>query len=206
MAQTDVPCDQIGGMGEALALGVDDEVDVALPEERRHPWRHAGRPGGSRACGTARPARAASASSAANSTNSTPEHADAVGHVGAATARCAGSSRATWSIEIDQRAPAVDRDRLRRAAAELVVEDLERQIAIIAGRRHRAHEVLDRQVALARHVAEVPAPVEQVHVDQRRIGELHDEDLVAAGSRGSSPTSILRASVWKESRIRPTFG
>ena len=71
----------------------------------------------------------------------------------------------------------VDGDRPGRAAAELVVEDLERQIAVIAGGGHRAHEFEHRKIALARHVAVVAAPIEQVHVDQRRVRQLDDEDL-----------------------------
>ena len=80
--------------------------------------------------------------------------------------------------QIDQRAAAVDGDRARRAAPELIVEDFQRQGAVIAGGGDGAHEVGDRQVALTGHVAEMAAPVEQVHVDQRRVCELHDEDLV----------------------------
>ena len=106
-----------------------------------------------------------------------------------------GSCAAHLVHQIDQRAVAIDGDRLRRAAAELVVEDLERQIAVIAGRRDRAHEVGDRQVALARHVAEMAAPVEQVHVDQRRIGELDDEDLVAGDGADRVDVDLARQRV-----------
>ncbi len=71
----------------------------------------------------------------------------------------------------------VDGDRSGRAAAELVVEDLEGQIAVIAGGGDRAHEIEHWKIALARHVAVVAAPVEQIHVDQRRVCQLDDEDL-----------------------------
>ncbi|MCY1233727.1 hypothetical protein D9M72_462820 [compost metagenome] len=80
--------------------------------------------------------------------------------------------------EIDQRAVAVDRDGIGVTAAKLVVEDFKRQISIIAGRRHRAGKVGHRQVALARHIAKVPAPIEQIHVDQRSIRKLDDEDFL----------------------------
>jgi len=81
--------------------------------------------------------------------------------------------------EIDERAATIDGDRLRRAAPELVVEDFERKRTRIARGGDGPHEVHDRQVALSGHVAEMAAPVEEVHVDQRRIGELHQEDSIA---------------------------
>src|SRR5690606_17438123 len=59
---------------------------------------------------------------------------------------------------------------------ELVIEDLEREIAVIAGIDDGGGELDDGEIALARHVAEVAAPVKQGHVDLRRIGQLHDED------------------------------
>ena len=173
---------------------VDDDVDIALAEERRHPWSGAGRVARSPASPAARRAPRASASSAANSTNSTPSTPIAVRHAPARRSRCRARSRHLVH-EIDQRAAAVDRDRLRRAAAELVVEDLERQRPVIAGRRDRPHEIDDRQVAFARHVAEVPAPVEQVHVDQRRVGKLDDEDLVAGDRADRVDVDLARQRV-----------
>ena len=74
---------------------------------------------------------------------------------------------------------AITRDGARRAAAELIVEDLQRQEARIAGSRHGTHEVNDRQVSFARHVAEVSTPVERIHLDQRRVGQLDDENAIA---------------------------
>ena len=50
--------------------------------------------------------------------------------------------------------------------------------AVVACRLHRAHEVVHRQVALAREVAEVPRPLQQVHVHLRGVGELHEGDPV----------------------------
>src|SRR3546814_8299166 len=62
-------------------------------------------------------------------------------------------------------------------SSDVCSSDLQRPV--VAGGRHRAHEIRHWQVAFTRHVPEVPAPVQQVHVDARRIGELHDEDAVA---------------------------
>ena len=87
--------------------------------------------------------------------------------------------------QVDEQATPVDGDASRRPGAELIVEDLQREQAVIAGGVQRIHEVDERQVALAREVAEVPAPGHQVHVEQRRVGDLHQKDLVArdAGDR-----------------------
>src|SRR5262245_20164936 len=52
--------------------------------------------------------------------------------------------------EVDKRALAIDCDRARRAGPELVVEDFERQIALIPGRLDRRHEIEERQIALPR--------------------------------------------------------
>jgi hypothetical protein len=81
--------------------------------------------------------------------------------------------------QVHERALAVDRDAARRAGAELVVEDLEREPALVAGFLQRGHEVEHREVALAREVAVVAAPGEVVHVDLRRVGDLDEEDAVA---------------------------
>ena len=81
--------------------------------------------------------------------------------------------------QIDQRAMPVDRDRARGARAELVVEDFQRDEAVIAGRLQGRHEVEQRQVALPRQIAEMTAPLQHVHVHPRRIRDLHQENAVA---------------------------
>ena len=77
-----------------------------------------------------------------------------------------------------KRALAVDRDAARRAGAEAVAEDLEREEAVEAGRLQRLHEVVDRQLALAREAAVVTAPGEVIHLEHRRVGDLDEEDPV----------------------------
>ena len=65
-------------------------------------------------------------------------------------ARNGGAGPAPQLVEHEeQRALAVDRDAARRAGAELVVEDLEREQPVVAGGLERVHEVVDRQLALA---------------------------------------------------------
>ena len=81
--------------------------------------------------------------------------------------------------QVDQRPVAVRRDRSGPAAPKLIVENLQRQRAVVSGRGDGAHEVDDRQIALAGHVPEMARPVKQVHLDGWRIGQLHEEDLVA---------------------------
>lgn len=62
--------------------------------------------------------------------------------------------------------------RLGPPAPEPVVEDLEAHRPAITGGHHRPHEGRPVEIALARHVAEVARPVEQVHLDHRRVLQL----------------------------------
>src|SRR5690606_32706615 len=55
----------------------------------------------------------------------------------------------------------------------------ERERAIISRGRDCPHEVYNRQVALPGHVAEVAAPIEQIHIDLGCVGKLDDENAVA---------------------------
>ena len=79
--------------------------------------------------------------------------------------------------------------------AELVVEDLQAQRAGIAGRGDRAHEACHVQIALAGHVAEMARPVQQVHVDRRRIGQLDEKDLVARNRPDRGRVDLARQRV-----------
>src|SRR4029078_2745525 len=79
----------------------------------------------------------------------------------------------------DQRTPPVDRDLPRRPGAVLVIENLERQVATIACRLHGSEETGDVEVALSRHVSEVPAPGEKVHIEERRIADPQQKKPVA---------------------------
>ena len=87
--------------------------------------------------------------------------------------------RAQLIHQIDQRALPIDGDRARRTGAELVVENLERQVALIAGRCHRAHEIEQRHIPLPRKAAEMPAPVQHIHLEPWRIGKLDEKNPVA---------------------------
>ena len=113
--------------------------------------------------------------------------------------------RAQLIHQIDQRALPIDGDRARRAGAELVVEYLERQVALIAGRCHRAHEIEQRHIPLPRKAAEMPAPVQHIHLEPRRIGKL-DEKNPVAGNGAHRREIGLAGEVWKVSRTRPMAG
>ena len=80
-------------------------------------------------------------------------------------------------LEQQQRAHGVDRHPARVGLAEDVVEHLERERALIARRQHVAEEPREVEAALAREAAVVAAPLEHVHDQLGRVGELEEEDL-----------------------------
>ena len=82
-------------------------------------------------------------------------------------------------LEHQDRAHRVDRDPVGVGLAEDVVEDLERQRPVVARGPHVAHEGGQVEPALPREAAVVAAPLEHVHRDHRRVGELEEEDLLA---------------------------
>src|SRR5262245_5896515 len=81
--------------------------------------------------------------------------------------------------EIDEGSASIYRHAAGRSGAELVVENLERKQAVVAGRRQRPHKVLQRKPALTRKIAVVSAPREIIHVEQRGVCNLHQENAVA---------------------------
>ncbi len=132
IAQTDGAVGDVEGMGEAFLLAVDDDVDVALAPARDVLRLVLAR------LGEAEPGSSFSKSAAAVWSSSrtrrtrrrrTPRAAAAP--AGPATA--APVRRAQLVEHEDQRALPVDRDAARRAGAEAVVEDLEREKPVVAG-------------------------------------------------------------------------
>jgi len=71
----------------------------------------------------------------------------------------------------------VDGNVRRRRRTKPIIEDLEREVPFVPELEQGRDIVHDRQIALPRHVAQVPAPRQVVHLDHGRIGELDDEDL-----------------------------
>jgi hypothetical protein len=95
----------------------------------------------------------------------------------------------------DQRPAAIDHDLLRRAGAELVVEDLERKIAAIAGCLNGREEARNVEVSLAGHIAEMSAPEEEVPVEERRVRDLHQTDAVAGNAADGIRVDLPRERV-----------
>ncbi|VVT44457.1 hypothetical protein BOS5A_10478 [Bosea sp. EC-HK365B] len=169
--------DEIGAVGETAGVGVDQHVDAALPPQA-HRLRDV-------VAGLFETAGAQQRLDARRFRRTggefeelDPRNRGRRGKGG----QVRGQRRLDAAHPVhhgDQAAMAVLRHQARQARAELVVEDLQAQRPGIACRGHGAHEAGDVEIAFARHVAEVARPVEQVHVDRGRVGELHEEDPVA---------------------------
>ena len=82
-------------------------------------------------------------------------------------------------LEHEQRAHRVDRHARRVGLAEDVVEDLERERSLVAGGEDVAEEAGEVEAALPREAAVVPAPLQDVHDEMRRVRDLEEEDLLA---------------------------
>ena len=92
-------------------------------------------------------------------------------------------ARAHLAFEIKEGAHRVlGRAPVRRFAKD-VVEDLERQRSGVAGHERLGEEILEVELALPGEAPEVPRPLQHVHDQQRRIGQLHEEQLVARNAR-----------------------
>ena len=82
-------------------------------------------------------------------------------------------------LQEQQRAHRVDGHALRVGLAEHIVEDLERERSGVPGREDVPDERREVEPALAGEAAVVPAPLQDVHDQVRRVGELEVEDLLA---------------------------
>ena len=80
-------------------------------------------------------------------------------------------------FQIDQRAPAILGDLGRRPGAEAVVEDLQGQGSFVPGLQDLGDIGGQVEIALARKTAKMPAPVQEIHRDGGRIGDLDQKDL-----------------------------
>lgn len=82
-------------------------------------------------------------------------------------------------FEVQQRTQAVGGILPGRCGAEAVVEDFQRQRATVTRGEDRRQETGHVHFALPREAAKVAAPLQHIHGQDRRIGHLHEEDLVA---------------------------
>ena len=96
--------------------------------------------------------------------------------------------------------------RSRVGLAEDVVEDLERQRAVVAGGEHVLDEAGEVEAALAGEAAVVAAPLQDVHRQARRVGELEEEDPLAGDVADRRRGRCPRERMWKESRQVPSAG
>ncbi|GAA1690228.1 hypothetical protein GCM10009830_42330 [Glycomyces endophyticus] len=81
-------------------------------------------------------------------------------------------------LEAEQRPEGVDGGDARVGLAEHVVEHLQRQRPGVAGLQDGAQEPGEVEGALAGEEPVVPAPLEDVHVEAGRVGELEEEQLL----------------------------
>ena len=129
------------------------------------------------------------------------EQRDAVEHALAGLRRfaAAGGIRlqpvAHLAFEVEQRAHRVQRGTPVRRFAEQVVEHLERHRARVARAQRELEERLEIELALPREVAVVARPLQDVHDEQRRVGELQEEDLVARDLRNPGGVVLERQRV-----------
>ena len=107
-------------------------------------------------------------------------------------------------LEHDQRAHGVDRGAVGVGLAEDVVEHLERERTGVAGGQHAGEESDEVERALAGETAVVAAPLEHVHAQVRRVGELEVEDLVDArdgAEIGAAREDVERVQAGAERRM-----
>ena len=94
-------------------------------------------------------------------------------------------------LQPDQGAHRVDGGAAFVALPKHVVEDFERYRAVVAGPHDVREERGQVEIALTGEDPVVPAPGEHVHAQQRRIRQLHEEDLLSVNGfdRGRIPVA-----------------
>ena len=85
--------------------------------------------------------------------------------------------------QIEDRLHRVDRGAPVGRLAEHVVEDLERKRSGVPRDQHLLQEARQVELALPRKAAVVPAPLQHVHREARRVRHLQEEDLLAGNGR-----------------------
>ena len=127
---------------------------------------------------------------------------------GAVTAEAArsGTTRREPVLEEDQRAIAVPGGDERVGLAHHVAEHLERDRSAVARLEGGGDDAGDVEGALAGEAAEVPAPLEEVHPEQRPVRDLQEADPVAGDPGRARVPSSPRASMWKVSTASVTAG
>ena len=159
---------QVEGVREALVLEVDHEVDLALAVELD--LLRAVAMGPAKAEAVQHPAELAGVVAVV----------DELDELEAIDGRQRRRRRRAPDLllEPQEGAHAVDRDPAGRCGAEVVAEDLVTDRSLVADLVELAHHRHDRQIALPRKAAIVPAQKEQIHLDRGRVGGLHEDDSI----------------------------
>ena len=119
------------------------------------------------------------------------EQLDAVDRAGAfrRRRRCvrvhALQSRPRLGLEIEDRLHRVDRGAAIGRLAKDVVENFERKRSGVPGDEHVFEKTGEVELALTRKAAVVPAPLEHVHREARRVGHLQEKNLLAGNVRNA---------------------
>ena len=98
-------------------------------------------------------------------------------------------------FQMQERPMSVDCRPLGVGAAEYVVEDLERPRSVVTGGVDMLSERIEIEAALPREVSVMPAPLEDVHRQERSVRQLEEEDLLAGNLANSGGIVTAREDV-----------
>ena len=184
-------------MREALALAIDDEVDLALSVEIDVLRAMAARVTEAEPFDQ-RDELARLGVACANSTNSTPSTTGGGrqrGEVGERRLAARGASRRERFARARAASACRRGDRRGGRAAKLVVEDFQRERAAIARARHGVEIIDDRIVALAGIAAIVPAQRQRVHLRSPGASATWTSAIFSAGRPAIGSIGLPRAQI-----------
>ncbi|MCY1514163.1 hypothetical protein D9M68_486920 [compost metagenome] len=186
-------------MGEGIGFGIEDDIDVALAQQAHVLGAVLA------GAGEAQALQPAGELGALGLVHGEFEELDPVVAAGRRRReedvevgrghRVLGQQLAGLLFQVQQRAQAIGGVAPRRCGAEAVVEDLQRQRTAVAAADDGREETRQVELALAGEAAEMPAPLQHVHGQQRRVGHLHEEDLVAGNLGDAARVTLDRQGV-----------
>ena len=109
----------------------------------------------------------------------TIDHARADLRIVAAVTCPALEARSNLPLDVEQRPHRIGRGSPVRNLPEQIIENLQRKRSRITGEQDLFEEVLDIELALTGKVAVVTRPLQHIHDQERRVGELHEENLLS---------------------------
>ena len=107
------------------------------------------------------------------------EELDASEDACALTRRGRREPRSRFLLEKEERAHTVQRGSSIRRLAKHIVEDFEPKRAAVSGDQHLLEKVCEIELTLSGEAAVMAAPLQHVHRESRRIGELQEKDPLA---------------------------